>query len=228
MAIEQHTFDALKTLAPCRLLSLGYPDLLLTEERASPIAADAQRVARLHNWGGAIYDTDAVFAELGIKAVYMDIRARTGKEEVGDLNESEMPWLPGGGGFDVILDPGTLEHCFNIGQAFINVRNLVRPGGAIIHTNPLTMLNHGFFNINPTAYYDWYRHHGDEIVMGKVTKAGMAIDTVPHDRFGVEEGCSNLIVVRRSDTVTLAGGWPVQWKYDKGRLRGEKRTDTTA
>jgi hypothetical protein len=60
--------------------------------------------------------------------------------------------------YDVVIDGGTAEHCFNVGQVFANILSAVRPdGGIVVHVNPLNMMNHGFWNISPTAYADFYR-----------------------------------------------------------------------
>ena len=160
MAIEQPAFDIIKSLAPCRLLSLGYPDLLLNETFDAPQVEDAEAIAAWHGWKGPIYDTDAVLKSLGIDATYIDINRSRGCEVVYDLNE-DIRWVAPK--FDVVVDPGTIEHCFNIGMAMWNVRKLCVAGGHIIHGNPIAMTNHGFYNISPTFYLDWYRHHGDSI-----------------------------------------------------------------
>ena len=62
--------------------------------------------------------------------------------------------------FGVILDLGTLEHCFNAPQALETMQQLIAPGGFIIHWNPFYMPNHGFYSFNPTFYADWYKSRG--------------------------------------------------------------------
>ena len=164
MALPQPAFDLLRSLAPCRLLSLGYPDLLISDEFDVPEVANADKQRLNHSWQGKIYETDAVFRRIGIEATYADISAHTGLEKPIDLN-SKIAKAPQ---YDVVLDPGTLEHCFNIGQAFVNVRNMTRIGGHILHLNPLNIVNHGFYNVSPTTYYDFYELHGDQIRIGAV------------------------------------------------------------
>jgi hypothetical protein len=51
-----------------------------------------------------------------------------------------------------ILDGGTIEHLFDIKQAFTNLHQMVRTGGTIIHISPLTWFNHGFVNFNPKLF----------------------------------------------------------------------------
>lgn len=55
--------------------------------------------------------------------------------------------------FDVVADFGTLEHIFNIGEAFRTVHNLLRPGGIALHQLPTNGgYYHGFYNISSVAY----------------------------------------------------------------------------
>lgn len=84
----------------------------------------------------------------------VDIIAHHGSERIADLSV-----LQNLGQYDVVLDCGTLEHCANVTNAFINAANAVRVGGHIIHHLPLNMLNHGYWNISPVWYADFYRHN---------------------------------------------------------------------
>lgn len=63
--------------------------------------------------------------------------------------------------FDVILDIGTLEHVFNIPQAFKNIKMMLKPGGVIILGYPSSnFINHGFYQICPTLLYDYFSANG--------------------------------------------------------------------
>lgn len=242
MALHQRAFDILSSLAPCRLLSLGVPDLLLTTPYDIPEVPNADNLRMMHNWRGPIYQTDLVFKHHGIEATYLDNQAWTGREVVADLNEDFTTddgrlWRfdeatrssHNVGPFDVVLDPGTIEHVFNIGQAFVNVRNLCRPGGHIIHTNPMNIPNHGFFSLSPTAYADWYQHHSDILLnVTAITgdgKENYALQV--RRRFNFPIHAWMFVVVRRSDVPTLSQGWPTQFKYltrderDERKARGQ-------
>ena len=59
-----------------------------------------------------------------------------------------------------MIDAGTIEHCFNIAQAILNAAQAVAPGGHVFHAPPMTMLNHGFYNLNPTLFHDFYGQNG--------------------------------------------------------------------
>jgi SAM-dependent methyltransferase len=57
--------------------------------------------------------------------------------------------------FDVVLNGGTAEHVFNIFQFFRTVHELTKPGGLMLHAMPFRgWLDHGFYSLNPTFYWD--------------------------------------------------------------------------
>jgi SAM-dependent methyltransferase len=57
--------------------------------------------------------------------------------------------------FDIVHNAGTLEHIFDIAQAFRNVHNLTKPGGMMIHHAPFTgWVDHGFYALQPTLFWD--------------------------------------------------------------------------
>lgn len=55
--------------------------------------------------------------------------------------------------FGTVVDSGTLEHVFDLAQAFANVHELVHTGGTIIHIAPLTWHDHGFVNFTPRFFH---------------------------------------------------------------------------
>ena len=55
--------------------------------------------------------------------------------------------------YDVVVDFGTSEHLFNIGQSFQNAYNLLRPGGLVLYHLPVMgQIHHGFYNIHLVLY----------------------------------------------------------------------------
>ena len=57
--------------------------------------------------------------------------------------------------FDVVYNGGTAEHVFNVWQFFKTVHDHTTSGGIMIHGAPFTgWPDHGFFNFNPTFYWD--------------------------------------------------------------------------
>ena len=66
--------------------------------------------------------------------------------------------------FDVATNFGTFEHVFNIGAAFRSLHEVLRPGGVALHVLPtFADIDHGFFNIHPTLYFDLAEANGYEI-----------------------------------------------------------------
>jgi len=91
----------------------------------------------------------------GGSLVSVDIKAHQGTERVADLNyPSDL------GTYDLVVDCGTVEHCSNIFNAIKNAADAVKVGGRILHHSPVSMLNHGYFNICPVFYRDYYRLNG--------------------------------------------------------------------
>jgi SAM-dependent methyltransferase len=59
------------------------------------------------------------------------------------------------GQFDIMFDFGTGEHVFDVRQFFANAHNVTKPGGLMIHGLPWTgWIDHGFYNFQPTVYFD--------------------------------------------------------------------------
>ena len=57
--------------------------------------------------------------------------------------------------FDIVLNAGTAEHVFDVGQFFRTVHGLTRPGGLMIHVMPVHgWVEHGFYSFNSTFYWD--------------------------------------------------------------------------
>lgn len=67
--------------------------------------------------------------------------------------------------FNLIVDSGTLEHIFDIKSVMVNTVNITKLGGYVIHLIPTNnFLNHGFYQINPTFFYDFYTANGFKVV----------------------------------------------------------------
>ena len=79
---------------------------------------------------------------------------------------------------------------FNIGEAIKNIAVATKKGGLVWHGSPLLFFNHGFYNLNPTFFVDFYSQNGFEILDlsasfhrdGEITKLpvdGIGAFTVP-------------------------------------------------
>ena len=208
--------------------SAGYPDLLVTAEHLTAMlgAEKAQRVVvrddseRILAWHGMrgvldrVFDAASVFGELGYRLDVIDIVQARGDETLVDLNRPLPPDF--GRSYDLVLDTGTCEHCFNIGQAALNLASLVRRDGLIIQALPLNAYNHGFYNANPTWFFDFYPCNGFEIEYFKgvsdVVLNPKFFDPPMYDRFRDVPPNSIMIVIARRASVSELK-IPIQSKY---------------
>lgn len=209
------------------VLSLGYPDVLvdastLEELLGAQLATrasyrpDSEAIARFHRMpeGTRIPEAQNLFALLGYDLEILDIGALRGGEMIHDLNEPVPERLHRR--YALIIDPGTLEHCFNIAQAAANAAQMVAPGGGVLHANPLNMFNHGFYNLNPTWYHDFYVANGFRLeALHVVSAAGgkpARFDVPPTLRFTKAPPGSVLhCLARRVQDGPIV--WPTQSKY---------------
>lgn len=59
--------------------------------------------------------------------------------------------------FDTIIDAGTLEHIFNIKQAFENIVSMLKNGGQVIHISPTNGFSgHGFYQFSLDLFKSIY------------------------------------------------------------------------
>ncbi|WP_193179386.1 methyltransferase domain-containing protein [Nisaea sediminum] len=155
-----------------RTLSLGYPDLLISrpqlvaligEEATSRVSLreNAEHIARAHkqhHLQGYVPDAKDLFAEFGSDFLAIDIQQFPTTDMVVDLNEPLPESLVGQ--FDLVIDPGTTEHCFNVAQCMKNSSSALKVGGGIFHLVPGSYINHGFYSFSPTFFLDYYERNG--------------------------------------------------------------------
>jgi hypothetical protein len=212
-----------------RCLELAYPDLIASAAEIEalfgpevakdlPIRPDSEPILRHHGMVGrlpGVFDTHALFERLGLQIEVIDIAINRGMERIVDLNDPLPADLHQR--FDLLIDTGTLEHCFNVGQAFKNTCEAMRQGGVIVHGAPLNRFNHGFWSFNPTLYYDFLGDNGFQILWLKGVQAGPGMkpqifDLPPFDRFNQAPAGSAIIgIFQRREIRPIA--WPVQRKY---------------
>lgn len=164
MALNRDVLGAIKPLLVHGLdvLSLAYPDILLSFDEATAYTGakptqftDAGSIHGIHH---RLPETREFFDALGCEFRCVDFAEGLNADAVIDLN-----YPVDLGQFDVVIDPGTTEHCFNIAQAMINSAGAVAVGGYIVHETPRAMPEHGFYNLNRTFYFDFYGQNGWEI-----------------------------------------------------------------
>jgi hypothetical protein len=218
-----------RTGRPCRIASLGYPDMLVTEAQIAALCGpealgriqfrdDSDGIARWHRIDGQvarIAESLSLFQALGGELHCFDISASRGFEIVADLNYPLPPATAGQ--YDIVYDGGTMEHCFNVPQVITNILGLCRIGGYIIHVNPLNYFNHGFYSFHPTFYHDFYTQSGSELVSPIYALHGPVLDTKAVELPATQgfralpERSAVLVAARKRRD--YGGEWPMQSKY---------------
>lgn len=120
----------------------------------SPVDPTLHRDPRLAEQG---YLSDvAFFRALGFEDVFaLDFSDFEQAELIVDLNRPVSPELHQR--FDALMDGGTLEHVFHLPNALANIHAMLRPGGRIIHWTPAAnFVDHGFYMLSPTFFWDYY------------------------------------------------------------------------
>jgi hypothetical protein len=215
--------------SPCKLVCLGYPDMLLTEVQIADILEgkdasalsyrdDSETILRWHGQQKSltrIVDTTSMFGALGMTCDYLDIVASRGIERICDLN---LP-LPREliGAYDIVYDGGTMEHCFNAPQAIKNMLLLCRLGGFIVHVNPLNYYNHAFYSFHPTFYHDFYTQSGNRLAAPVVGLYGPVLESktaMLPSTAAFRDIPERMAVMATAQKMTNDNpGWPVQSKY---------------
>ncbi len=194
-----------------RVLSLGYPDLVMspevfTEMTGKDVGAGNEAGASWHG-ESRVPETVAAFKALGTEEFRaVDVSVSRGIEIIADLNYPQDL-----GKWDLVIDPGTTEHCFNVGQALLNAAEAVDVGGIIFHTPPMTMLNHGFYNFSPTLFHDFYGQNGWDLLQLLVSDGEQTGPAPPIKRFHANPELSLYCLAQRKNGDALR--FPTQTKY---------------
>jgi SAM-dependent methyltransferase len=211
-----------------RGLLLAYPDLLVPRTSlaqilgesvvaGAPERPDAASIWEYHGLGGVtdpMFDSVAILQRVGVDSTIIDAAVLRGMERIVDLNEPLPPDLARG--FDLVVDTGTCEHCFNVAQAFVNACEALAPGGMLVHAAPMTRINHGFWSFNPTIYPDFFENNGFELQMltgvtGTIFEGFRPFNVDPFRRFDAPAEAALYVIAQRREIRPIK--WPVQRKY---------------
>lgn len=207
-----------KRLKGAEVLCLGYPDMAMPPEQV-----EAAMGFKPSTWLPSPHpdkipygyaETVATFKEAGATRVdCVDVKAHRKIERIVNLNDPQV-WPRQ---YDLVINPGTLEHCFNLGVAWANAWAALKVLGVIVHIAPATMHNHGFWNINPLAVQDWCAANGGKVLQIMFAINGTAKVVEPH-RLQSESGRGALpeetvmyALCRKQQAVELR--WPLQGQY---------------
>ena len=150
-----------------KIVSIGYPDLLVPNfDINKNIPLDYHKFIENRptamKWHGlnpaefSYFSVQKFFESASWSFDYLDIKQGTGTDSDGfvevDLNQSIPSHLYSS--YDILIDSGTAEHCFNVGKVFENYFHLLKPGGILFQYIPFLSPNHGFWSANPTTIFD--------------------------------------------------------------------------
>lgn len=143
-----------------KTLMIGRQDLHLSQETR----VDLIREYRTHCVPDAektLQQSTSEYAEdfiscLGATTVEsMDHSSFEGAAICHDLNEPISSDLESQ--YDVVLDGGTLEHVFNVQEAFRNCMKMVKVGGHYLGISPANnFMGHGFYQFSPELFFEFF------------------------------------------------------------------------
>jgi hypothetical protein len=139
-----------------RVLTIGRQNLFVSPAKVRQLLVDhggisPDRVAELIP--DSLQYAEPVLLALGAVSVdSMDYSDYEGATIVHDLNDPIREELRGQ--FDLVIDGGTIEHCFDLRTVLSNYMELPRIGGSIvIHTEANNSMGHGFYQLSPELLY---------------------------------------------------------------------------
>lgn len=119
--------------------------------------------------GAPAVSDNVFFSAVGFHTVHsVDVSDFEGATYCYDFNESAVRTVVPEA-YDVVYDGGTVEHVFHTPNFFKLIFDLTAVGGCVIHHTPgNNYFNHGFYQISPTLFYDYYTANGWEILDANV------------------------------------------------------------
>jgi hypothetical protein len=150
-----------------KVLQLGNQEVLTTEKRLEKTAQEENFKLLEANCDigyGKSKFSDATtvsskyfFQRLGFKTVdALDFSDFEGANIVHDLNVPCNKDFKNIGDYNLIFDGGTIEHIFSMPNILKNIFDLLSVGGRIMHSAPVNMFNHGFYNYSTCFFEDFY------------------------------------------------------------------------
>ncbi|MFZ1728321.1 MAG: hypothetical protein WBO29_01440 [Albidovulum sp.] len=123
--------------------------------------------------------TETLFHKLGYPKIdALDFTDSEGAEHIHDLNKPIPTSLKSQ--FDIVIDGGTTEHIFYIGQAIDNCYEMLRPGGLMLaFVSCDGWFGHGFFQTGPDVPWRYWHHaRGCEMLEVSVVSRKSAMQVI--------------------------------------------------
>lgn len=217
--------SSLEDRKPLKVLSYGHPDILATPKELRFLGLqleslpDGERLDRpAKSYDQAVVGSaHRLFKAMGASLTVADILSGYGIDVMLDLNRPAVLSSL----YDLVIDPGTSEHCFNVGQALVNMANSVKPCGYIYHMVPLCHWNHGFWNFSPCAFSDFYEQNGFRIERIEAEYRGHFQPVRTREKFEIpNRGRKHnlMCIAKRMEGTSV--GFPTQYKWHKPKNTG--------
>ena len=184
------------------ILQLGRQDIYFTqyemahEFQSKGMSLKAHKFEnKINPWSKKMVISDLdYFSSVGFEIIEsLDFVPNEDPTYVHDLNEIVPSNLIQK--FDCIFDGGTCEHVFDTNTAFSNIHKMLKPGGYIIHESPLNgFVDHGFYQIQPTTFFDIYTTNKYKIFESFISHyiSGDNIHQTPNNRFLYDKNLMNV------------------------------------
>lgn len=188
MALDAQGLAMVANLIPgASILCLGYPDITARLDTVKELLNVQPKIftdhGKAHDVSWRLPETVDTLMLAGATVVdCVDSMPSRGCERLVDLNiRQEWPRR-----YRLVMNPGTVEHCFDVAAAMFNAWRAVELGGFILHVAPVTMVNHGFWNVCPTAIVDFAVANGGTLIrlLGK-DRSGATVPLEAMKRFRV-------------------------------------------
>ena len=196
MAFTKKSLEMIAAIPKLRkVVSFGYPIILMHPDLVQNLfkidldRSDmmsntyAQRVRKVHGTSQQYFvSTELLFKKLGASFYCIDIVSPYNQEIIHDLNndfpEHLIRMLDNA---DLCIDPGTLEHVFHAGKAFVSLYNLCKLDGYVLHVSAPIVPNHGLWNPQEKLFLRFYTANKAKIILAE---KWWVEDGIPHPFMG--------------------------------------------
>lgn len=165
------------------MICLGAPRIAYSPDRLLAFCREVGLAAPPPKAMDGKLTAEGFFRWLGFEEyLALDVSAYEGAQIVHDLNDPDPP-VEHHGTADLIYDGGTLEHVFHLPHAFACIHRLLAVDGIVCHHNPSNgYLDHGFYQMCPTLYHDYYRTNGYSVVTAALVDRLFGMRVRAYDR----------------------------------------------
>lgn len=132
-----------------RVATIGRQELFLQKEEVGSLTGVGTQ------YNHEKYCDNLLLRHFGAESVdSWDYSDYEGANHIADMNK---PLKGVWSAYDTVIDAGSLEHVYNTPQALLNVSELCREGGQILHVLPANnFCGHGFWQFSPELFFSLY------------------------------------------------------------------------